>query len=111
MPDHDHGAKSGLVAKYSGFSLHAGVQCLASERDKLERVCRYIARPAISGDRLSVAADGSVIYRLKKPWNDGTSAVKFTAMELIERSDGTHRAQRWNSSSASLPWCQDPECT
>jgi hypothetical protein len=29
-----------LVAKESGFSLHAEVAAQASERDKLERLCR-----------------------------------------------------------------------
>jgi ribosomal protein S27E len=33
------------VAKEAGFSLHAGVAAQASERDNLERLCRYISRP------------------------------------------------------------------
>ena len=36
------------VAKEVGFSLHAGVAAQAWERDKLERLCRYISRPAVS---------------------------------------------------------------
>jgi len=31
------------VGKTAGFSLHAGVAAKARERDKLERLCRYIA--------------------------------------------------------------------
>jgi hypothetical protein len=31
----------------AGFSLHAGVASKAQERKKLERLCRYIARPAV----------------------------------------------------------------
>ena len=31
------------VGKVAGFSLHAGVAARANERDKLERLCRYIA--------------------------------------------------------------------
>ena len=31
------------VGKVVGFSLHAGVATRAHERDKLERLCRYIA--------------------------------------------------------------------
>ncbi|MCH8312665.1 MAG: transposase [Nitrospinae bacterium] len=34
---------SSRVASMDGFSLHAGVATQAHERDKLERVCRYIA--------------------------------------------------------------------
>jgi len=74
-----------LVAKNSGFSLHAGVQTRAHERDKLEKICRYIARPAVAEERLSTNAAGDVIYKFKKPWDDGTTAIKLTPMELMER--------------------------
>jgi hypothetical protein len=40
------------VGKVAGFSLHAGVATKAHERDKLERLCRYIARPAVSREPL-----------------------------------------------------------
>ena len=39
-----------------GFSLHAGVATGANERAKLERLCRYISRPALSEKRLSLTA-------------------------------------------------------
>jgi ribosomal protein S27E len=42
------------VAKESGFSLHAGVAAQAWERQKLERLARYITRPAVSEKRLSL---------------------------------------------------------
>jgi hypothetical protein len=42
------------VGKVAGFSLHAGVAARADERQKLERLCRYISRPAISEQRLSL---------------------------------------------------------
>lgn len=34
------------VAKHFGFSLHAGVAAAAHQRDKVERLCGYIARLA-----------------------------------------------------------------
>jgi hypothetical protein len=85
MPDSDHNAKSGLVVKNSGFSLHAGVAAKAHERDKLERIARYIARPAVAEERLSINSAGEVIYRFKKPWDDGTTALKLTPLEFMER--------------------------
>ena len=85
VTDNDHSATKGLVAKNSGFSLHAGVATEAHERDRLEKVCRYIARPAVSEERLSTNDSGDVIYRFKKPWDDGTTALKLTPMELMER--------------------------
>jgi hypothetical protein len=36
------------VGKVVGFSLHAGVATRADQRQKLERFCRYISRPAFS---------------------------------------------------------------
>jgi hypothetical protein len=43
-----------------GFSLHAGVAVRANQRNKRERLCRYIARPALSEQRLSLTAAGKV---------------------------------------------------
>jgi len=86
MPETDHNSNSGLVAKSSGFSIHAGVATKAHERDRLEKICRYIARPAVAEERLSTNVRGEIIfYKLKKPWDDGTTAVKFTPMELMEK--------------------------
>ena len=41
------------VGKVAGFSLHAGVAARADQRQKLERLCRYISRPTIAEQRLS----------------------------------------------------------
>src|SRR5690606_26894334 len=83
--DGDHSAKTDLVAKSSGFSLHAGVATKTHERGKIERICRYIARPAVSEERLSLNDSGEVIYKFKKPWDDGTTAIKMTPMEMMEK--------------------------
>jgi len=85
VPDEDHQAKTGLVVKNSAFSLHAGVATKAFDRDKLEQICRYIARPAVSEERLSLNVRGEVVYRFKKPWDDGTTAIKITQMEMMEK--------------------------
>ena len=37
--------------------------------------CRYIARPAVSNERLSVNDLGQVVYRLKHSFHDGTTQV------------------------------------
>ncbi len=85
VPDGDHNAKSGLVVKNSGFSLHAGVATKAHERDKSEKICRYIERPAVSEERLSLNVRGEVVYKFKKLWDDGTTAIKMTQLEFIEK--------------------------
>ena len=68
-----------------GFSLHAGVAVPAQDRRRLERLCRYVARPPVSTDRLSRLPDGSLLYRLKRRWRDGTSHMVFEPAELLEK--------------------------
>ena len=48
------------VAKANG-SLHAGVSCEGHQKDKRERLCRYIARPAVAVPRLSMSSTGKVL--------------------------------------------------
>ena len=61
------------LARANGFSHHAGVVAASDERDKLERLCRYITRPAVSTERLSLTAQGRIHYRLKTPTRDGNA--------------------------------------
>lgn len=83
--DESQHSEDPFVAKHSGFSLHAGVTTSASSRDQLEKLCRYITRPAIAESRLSVNNQGNVVYRFKKPWSDGTTAIKMTPLEFMEK--------------------------
>jgi hypothetical protein len=73
----------GQLANTSGFSLHAGVFANADEPEKLERLCRYISRPAISEQRLSMTQHGKVRYELKTPYRDGTTHVFFDPTDFI----------------------------
>jgi len=74
---------SGSVGEAGGFSLHAGVAAKANERCKLERLCRYITRPAVSTKRLSITRNGRVRYELKTPWRNGTTHVIFEPLDFI----------------------------
>ena len=73
------------VAKANGFSLHAGVNCEGHQKDKRERLCRYIARPAVAVPHLSLSSTGKVLYTLKTPYRDGTTQVAFEPMDFIAR--------------------------
>ena len=73
------------LAKGGGFSLHAGVSAKAHERAKVERLCRYIARPAISRHRLELLPDGNISYELKTPYKNGTTHVIFEPLDFIAR--------------------------
>jgi hypothetical protein len=76
------GTTAGNVA---GFSLHAGVAAKANQRAKLERLCRYITRPAVSEKRLSLTNQGKVRYELKTPYRDGTTHVIFEPVDFIAK--------------------------
>ena len=73
------------VAKVAGFSLHAGVAAARYERRKLERLCRYITRPASAEPRLSLPPSGNVRYELKTPYRDGTTHVIFEPLDSMAR--------------------------
>ena len=51
----------------------------------LERLCRYITRPAVSTERLSLTAQGNIRYRLKTPYRDGTTDVVFEPLDFMAR--------------------------
>ena len=46
---------------------------------------RYIARPALSNERLSVNNRRQVVYRLKHPFRNGTTHVVLDPMDFIAR--------------------------
>ena len=73
------------VAKCAGFSLHAGVSCKAHQKEKRERLCRYISRPPVAVKRLSLSRHGKVVYMLKTPYRDGTTQVAFEPVDFIAR--------------------------
>ena len=81
------GPGDGKLARAAGSSLHAGVACEAHEREKLERLCRTITRPALSTERLSLTSQGNIRYRLKTPYRDGTTEVVFEPLDKIVGSD------------------------
>ena len=79
------GGPVALVARGGGFTLHAGVAVPADRRKRLEKLCRYIARPAISTRRLSRDARGRILYELRHPYSDGRTHVVLTPRELLVR--------------------------
>ena len=79
--------RSPLCASIDGFSLNAEVRIPAGEhnRARLEHLCRYIARPALSTERLSLTRQGNILLTLRRPWSDGTSRVVFEPLAFLER--------------------------
>ncbi len=72
-------------AAVEGFNLHANVAIGARDRDRLERLLRYAARPALALDRLSRLPNGRLAYRLKRPWSNGATAVVFEPQDFIAK--------------------------
>ena len=77
--------RSKLCAMVGGFSLHAAIAIPRHQRDSLERLIRYTARPSISTDRMSLTKTGDIKYELKKAWKNGVTHVVLSPHELIEK--------------------------
>ena len=72
-------------ASVQGFSLHANTQVPAHRRDQLERLIRYTARGAVSLERLAQDANGDLVYTFTHPWSDGTTGIRLSPLELLEK--------------------------
>jgi len=66
-----------------GFSLHANTHLHATDRQGLERLCRYGARGALALEGLSRAEGRRIAYRMKRPLPDGTPHLLSTGLELL----------------------------
>lgn len=99
-------------ALVDGFSLHANTSVDAADRTALERLTRYILRPMISADRLTVRPDGRVEYHFRRPdptgrtsWvTDGPTWCRRLATLIPPRRSHTTRfhgvlssAHRWRA--------------
>ena len=73
------------IPQHGGLSLHAAVAVPARDRRRLERLCRYVARPPLANERLEEHPDGRLALRLKTRWRDGTSHILMERSELIDR--------------------------
>jgi len=72
-------------ASVHGFSLHANTQVPAHRRDQLERLICYTARGAVSLERLAQDANGDLVYTFTHPWSDGTTGIRLSPLELLEK--------------------------
>jgi len=72
-------------ASVHGFSLHANTLIPAQRRDQLERLIRSTARGAVSLERLQEDANGDLVYTFTHPWSDGTTGIRLSPLELLEK--------------------------
>ena len=73
-----------MHAAGGGVDLHASVFVARAVWERLERVARYLLRPALALDRIRLV-DGEYEVGLKRPWSDGTHALRFSPHELMEK--------------------------
>jgi Putative transposase/Transposase zinc-binding domain len=77
--------KSPWAAEVAGFNVHAGITVRAGDREGLERLCRYGARPPFSLERLSILPDGRVAYRLRRPRRNGATHLVLEPLHFMAR--------------------------
>lgn len=75
------------LAARAGVASHpaAGVDIALHQRQKLERLCRYVSRPPVASERLALTASGQVRYTLKTPYRDGTTHIVLEPLDLMAR--------------------------
>ena len=84
-PDAPPVAKGNLCAQAHAFNLHAATKVAANDKQGRLALCRYILRPPLANDRLTIIDDDHVRLDFKKPWSDGTASVELPPLKLIAR--------------------------
>ena len=72
-------------ANVEGFSLNARVWIWGKDREKLEKLIRYMARGPIATKRLTENFPNTLLYKMKTRWRDGTTHVSFSHLDFIAR--------------------------
>ena len=67
-----------------------------------ERLCRYIARPAVATQRLSLTAQRQVRYQLKTPYRDGATHVLFEPVDCMAHLPVRHPSGDLRSCQSAL---------
>ncbi|MBA3603870.1 MAG: transposase [Parachlamydiaceae bacterium] len=70
-----------LAYENSGFSLDASVRIHSWDRDGLERLIRYCARPCFASENLRWNGRW-LIYRLSKPTHTGQTFIQLEPLEF-----------------------------
>ena len=86
LTDPEDGVRSGALCYASrGFSLHAATRIEATDRRRLERLCRYVIRPPVASGRLRFVDEETLVFSLKTHWADGTCQLVLSPQELLEK--------------------------
>ena len=73
-----------LLGQKDGFTVHAATFVRPHDDAGLERLCRYLQRPALPKGRIERTVDGRVSFELKRP-RHGTTRLLFEPLAFIAR--------------------------
>ena len=73
-----------LAYENSGFSLNANVKIESFDKDGLERLIRYCARPPFASENLRWSGK-LLIYRFPKPSHTGKTYIQLDPLDFIDR--------------------------
>ena len=73
------------MAEALGVNLYAKQMIDGRNRQQLERLARYVMRPALSQERLAWRPDGHLELTLKNTWKDGMRALLLEPHDLLVR--------------------------
>jgi hypothetical protein len=87
------------AARAGGFSLHAGLGIASHQREKLERLSRYVSRPPVAGTQHKAGYANRRGTEL-----DRMGRLKFLSAdrEFEQCSDGLGRRQTWGGWHSSV---------
>ena len=75
----------GSGIEHGGFNVHASVTVDKDDREGLERLCRYVTRPAFAEEQLCVEPDGRVQLTLRSPTRSGQRAIHLEPLAFLRR--------------------------
>ena len=55
------------------------------DRQSLEQLCSYVARPTLANERAQFNAAGQLALKVKSPWCDGTTRLVLSPLGLMQR--------------------------
>ena len=74
-----------MCVEDGGFSLHAATRVGAEDDIGRSNLFKYVLRPPIVQEHLTLTDDGIVAIQLKKPFRDGTVSVEMDPLSLVSR--------------------------
>lgn len=71
------------LAEVGGVNVHVGPAIDGRDRERRERLCRYLARPPVCQERLAVTESGHVVVHFNNAWRNGAHAVVLEALDFV----------------------------